>query len=218
MHPPASSPDPGAARPRLPWPTVAGIGILTVGTVALGQRDWALPERAAGGFEVTAVPSSLTALVLGVTAAGLLVGGWAVLRTRSVRPGDAAFLAWLVGSVLAAAALSWNAFVLAADAALEAGPVIPVFHWLFTFVPAVLVGLLARQRGAAVAWTAALATAAVTLPLFGLGWSLLASRGSALAGFGNSLWSTAALGVLPLVIALAMVQSSSRPTGTSAPS
>jgi hypothetical protein len=83
-----------------------------------------------------------------------------------------------------------------------------VFHWLFTFVPALLAGLVARRRGKAAATTAALATAAVTLPLLGLGWSLLASRGSVLGGFGGSLWSTVVFGVLPFGLALAIVQSS----------
>ncbi len=210
MHPPASLfPDPDAPRPRRPWAALAATAVLTVGAVALGQRDWALPERVQGGFEVAAVPASLVALVLGVTAAGLLVGSWAVLGRRAVRPGDAVFVAWLVVSLLAAAALTWNALFLATDAASEPGPIIPVFHWMFTSVPAVLVGLVARSRGGAAAFATALGTGVVTLPLLGLGWSLLASREPALTGFGNALWLTATFGVLPLVIALAIVGSSS---------
>jgi hypothetical protein len=211
MYPSApSTSDPGAPRPRRPWATLTATAVLTVGAVALGQRDRALPERVQGGFQVAALPASLVALVLGLTAAGLLVGGWAVLREGAVRPRDAVFLAWLVVSLLAAAALTWNAFLLATLAASEPGPIIPVFHWMFTFVPAVLVGLAARRRGGTTASTAALATAAVSLPLLGLGWSLLASREPALTGFGTSLWNTAFFGVLPLVIALAIVASSSR--------
>ena len=59
MYPPApSSSDPCAARPRLPWATVAATAVLTVGAILLGQRDWAVPERVLRDWQVAAVPSS----------------------------------------------------------------------------------------------------------------------------------------------------------------
>ena len=209
MHPAApSSSDPDAARPRLPWTTLAATAVLTVAAIVLGQRDRAVPERVRGGFEVAAVPSSLTALVLGLTATCLLVGAAVTLRDAALRPRDRALLVWLAVSLLAAAALIWNALVLAANAQLETGPVIPILHWAFTFVPALLTGFVARGLGAGRAVAAALGTGVVTLPLFGLGWSLLSARETVTTGIGNSLWNTAFFGVLPLAIAAAITRSS----------
>ena len=211
MYPAApSSPDPGAARPRVPWTTVAATAVLTVAAVLLGQRDWAVPERVLRDWQVAAVPASLTALVLGLTAVCLLVGAAVTLRDAALRPRDPVFLAWLAVSLLAAAALIWNALVLAADSRFETGAIIPVLHWTFTFVPALLVGFVARGLGAGRAVAAALGTGVVTLPLFALGWSLLSSRESVAAGIGSSLWATALLGVLPLAVAAGIARSSAR--------
>ncbi|SDF04760.1 hypothetical protein SAMN05660662_0862 [Blastococcus aurantiacus] len=206
--PPPSSPPADRARVDLPWPTILAVAVLTVGAVLLGQRDWAVPERVLRDWQVADVPSSLTALVLGVTATCLLVGSAVTLRGAALRPRDPVFLVWLAVSLLAAAALIWNALVLAADAEFQTGALIPVFHWMFTFVPALLTGLAARNRGAVRAVAAALGTGVVTVPLLGLGWSLFASRESMTAGLGNSLWATALLGVGPLVIAAAISRSS----------
>jgi hypothetical protein len=208
MHPPApSAPDADAARPRLPWTTVAVTAVLTVVAILLGQRDWAVPERVLRDWQVAAVPSSLTALVLGLTATCLVVGAAVTLREAALRPRDPAFLVWLAVSLLAAAALIWNALVMAADAEFETGAIIPIFHWAFTFLPALLTGLAARGLGPARTVAAALGTGVVTLPLFGLGWSLLHSRESPAAGIGNSLWTTAVLGAVPLVVAAAIARS-----------
>jgi len=213
MHPPApSSTDPDAVRPRLPWTTIVATVVLTVAAILLGQRDWAVPERVLRDWQVADVPPSMTALLLGVTAVCLLVGAVVTLRDAALRPRDPAFLVWPGVCLLAAAALIWNALVLAADSEFETGAIIPVFHWAFTFVPALLVGLAARRRGASRALAAALGTGVVTLPLFGLGWSLLNSRESSTAGIGNSLWTTALLGAVPLAIAAAISRSSALST------
>jgi hypothetical protein len=211
MYPPAPpSPDPEAARPRPPWTTLAVTAGLAVVAILLGQPDWAVPERVLRDWQVADVPSSMTALVLGVTATCLLVGAAVTLRDAALRPRDPVFLVWLAVSLLAAAALVWNALVMAADSEFETGAIIPVLHWAFTFFPALLVGLAARNRGTGRAVAAALGTGVVTMPLFGLGWSLLSSRESMAAGIGNSLWATAILGVVPLVIATAISHSSAR--------
>ncbi|WP_155858935.1 hypothetical protein [Candidatus Blastococcus massiliensis] len=211
MTPPAPPPPVGTrTRPDLPWPTIAVTGVLTVLAIVVGQRDWAVPERVLGGWQIADVPSSLTALLLAGSAVCLVLGAWATLRDASLRPSDPAFLVWVVVSLLAVAALLWNALVLAADAEFETGAIIPVLHWVFTFVPALLAGLAARNRGVAGAVAAALGTGVVTLPLFGLGWSLLSSRESVTGGVSSSLWATAVLGVVPLVIAAAMARSSAR--------
>lgn len=213
MYPPAPShSDPGAPQSRLPWATIAAIAVLTIGAVALGQRDRAVPERVLRDWQVADVPPSLTALLLVVAAAGLLVGAWAVLRDADLRPGDPVFVVWSVVSLLASAALIWDGLFMAANAEFETGAMIPVFHWMFTFVPALLTGLAARGRGAARAIAAALSTGVVTVPLFGLGWSLLSSRESLTDGIGSSLWLTAIFGLVPLGVAAAISRSSALST------
>lgn len=206
--PPPSSPPAARFRPGLPWPTLLGVVLLGVGAVLLGQRDWAVPERVLGGWQVADVPSSLTVLLLAVTGACLLAGAWAVRGDARLAPRDPVFAVWLLVSLLAAAALIWNALVMAADAEFETGPIIPVFHWAFTFVPALLAGLAARGRGAGPAVAVALGTGVVTVPLLALGWSLLSSRESMSAGTGSALWATAILGVAPLAIAAGISRSS----------
>ncbi len=206
--PPPSSPPVGRFRADLPWPTVLGLLVLTVGAVLLGQRDWAVPERVLGGWQIAELPASLTVLLLAVTGVCLLAGAWAALGDARLALRDRAFAVWLLVSLLAAAALIWNALVMAADAEFGTGAIIPVFHWAFTFVPALLAGLAARGLGAVRAVAVALSTGVVTVPLFGLGWSLLSSRESVTAGTGSALWITALLGVGPLVIAAAISRSS----------
>jgi hypothetical protein len=185
----------------LPLRTITGTAVLTVLAIAVGQRDWALPVRVLDGWQVAAVPASLTAVVLGSAVVCLVLGAWTTLRDSGLRPRDPAFLAWLFLVLVAAAALVWNALTLAADAAYVVGALIPVLHWAFTFVPALLSGLAARTRRPATTLAAALGTGVVTVPLLGLGFSLFASRESFLGGFAGSLWLTAILGVLPLALA-----------------
>jgi hypothetical protein len=190
-------------RPRVPLPrtTIAVTAGLTVLATLVGQRDWAVPERVLSGWQVTAVPAPLTVLLLVTTAVCLALGAVATLREGGLRPRDPVFLGWLVVSLLAAAALVWNALVMAADAEFETGALIPVLHWAFSFVPALLAGLAARRRGPATALAYALGTGVVTVPLFALGWSLFGSRDALAAGVGNALWSTLLLAVIPLALA-----------------
>ena len=95
----------------------------------------------------------------------------------------------------------WTDLFLAALST-DDGPVIPVFDWLYTAVPALIVGLATRSAGGRAQLRATLGTAVVTLPLFALGWALLDSSGGVVAFLG-ALYSTAFLGVVPLVIAVA---------------
>jgi hypothetical protein len=176
----------------------------------VGQRDWAVPERVLSGWQVAAVPPSLTALLLVATAGCVVVGAGTTLRDGDLRPRDPAFLVWLVLVLAAAAALVWNALVLAADAEFVVGALIPVFHWAFTFVPALLAGVAARERRPQTALAVALGTGVVTVPLLGLGFSLFASRESFADGLGGSLWTTAILGGVPLVLAALIVGGLSR--------
>jgi hypothetical protein len=190
-------------RPRVPLPiaAIAGTAVLTVLATLAGQHDWALPERVLGGWQVAAVPASLTVLVLLSAVVCVAVGARTTLRDSGLRPRDPAFLAWLFLVVVAAAALVWNALVLAADAAFVVGALIPVLHWAFTFVPALLAGLVARKHRPATTLAVSLGTGVVTVPLLALGFSLFDSRGPVAVGVLSSLWSTALLGVLPLAFA-----------------
>lgn len=98
----------------------------------------------------------------------------------------------------AAAAQVWTDLFLAALSA-DGGPVIPVFDWLYTVVPALVVGIATRSAGTRAQVRATLGTAVVTLPLHALGWGLLSADGDVL----GTLSVTAVLGLVPFLLALA---------------
>ena len=189
--------------PRVPLPlrTIAATAVLTLGAAAVGHRDWAVPERVFAGWQVAAVPASLTALVVVCTVVCVAVGAATTVHDAGLRLRDPAFGAWLVVVLLAGAALVWNALVLAGDAAVVVGALIPIFHWAFTFVPALGAGLAARRCRPAATLAVALGTGVVTVPLFALGFALFASREAFLPGVAGTLWITLILGVLPLALA-----------------
>ena len=204
---PVLGPPPVSRLPRADLAALlAGTVGLTVAAAGVGSLPWALPERVFGGWQVADVPASLAALLAVSTALCLITGTALVLRGARLRLAEPAGLTWLAIVVVAAGALVFNALVLAADASQEAGPVIPVFHWLFTLVPALLAGAVGATRGAAAATAAALGSGVVTLPLFTLGWALMASRFPFPSEVLAPLWNSLLLGVVPLLIGVAVAQ------------
>ncbi|WNV73686.1 hypothetical protein [Geodermatophilus sp. DSM 44513] len=185
--------------PRAP---MVAAGVLALGATLLGSLPWPRPRWAgASAWLLADVPVSLGVVVL-ATAVGCV--GTAVRLTGSVEPlrrGDVRTWLWLALLLIAAAALVWNALYAAALSTIAFGAVIPVFHWLFTFLPAVLAGALFASRGQA-RWSAALGTGVVTVPLFALSWALL-SPALSLDGILGTLWTTAVLGVVPLAVGIA---------------
>jgi hypothetical protein len=162
-----------------------------------------------GGWQVAAVPPTLTALLAVSTLVCLVVTTVLTLRSARLRLSEPVGLAWLLIVLAAAAALIFNALVFAADASYESGPVIPVLHWVFTLVPALLAGAVTARRGTATATAAALGTGVVTMPLFALGWALLWSRDPFTTPLAP-LWNTLVLGGVPLVIAVAAARGRGR--------
>jgi hypothetical protein len=162
-----------------------------------------VPERVYGGWQVAAVPGSLTALLVVSTLVCLLVATVVTVRDGGIEPRTPSGLAWLAIVLVSAGALVFNALVLAADASEVVGAIIPIFHWAFTLVPALLAGAVTYRREAAAAGTAALGTGLVTLPLFALGWALLYSVEPGIGAIGSTLWITAILGAIPLLIGVA---------------
>lgn len=182
----------------------AGI-VLTCATTVLGALvPWPSPARTTSGWQVADVPASTAGLVAGAAVLCLVVA--AVLVRPGSLPGRAAAVTWWVLALASAFALAWNALYSAALSAVASGAVIPVFHWLFTFVPAVVVGLTTRAAGPRAQLRATLGTALVTVPLFALGWALLLSS-DVLDAVHGALWSTAVFGVVPLVVAVAATRS-----------
>ncbi|WNV73571.1 hypothetical protein [Geodermatophilus sp. DSM 44513] len=185
---------------------IAAVAALLTGAAAtVGALGWPAPERTLSGWQVADVPPA-TLLVVAGTALVSLAAATVLVRPATL-PAWAAATWWLL--VLASVfALGWNA-VFSAALSTDDGPVIPVFHWLFTLVPALVVGLQLRRAGARALLRGALGTAVVTLPLFALGWALLTSSGSpdglsgALAGVPDTVRVTAVLGVVPLLLAVA---------------
>jgi hypothetical protein len=151
------------------------IAVLTLAASVVGSLDWPLPERVYGGWQVGAVPGALTALLAISTGVCVVVAALTVHDAR-VPLGSPAGLVWLGIVLAAAAALVFNALVLAADADENVGALIPIFHWAFTLVPGLLAGVALSRRGGAATTAAALGTGVVTLPLFALGFALFASR------------------------------------------
>jgi hypothetical protein len=115
--------------------------------------------------------------------------------------------------VAAAAALGWHAVYLAALSG-QGDPVIPVFDWLFAFVPALVAGLVTRRHGRVPWWHAVLGTAAVTLPMTGLSWSLDDGTAGVVEPLGAGLYSAAVFGLVPLLVAMALTRAGgARPAG-----
>ncbi len=179
--------------------------VLTCAAAAFGALvAWPPPERTTPVWMVADVPPSTAALVVGAALVCLATGG--VLVRPGSLPGRAAPVVWWLLALASALALVWNAVYSAALSAGFFGAVIPVFHWLFTFVPALVVGLVTRSAGSPAQLRATLGTAVVTLPLFALGWALLTPSGD-LLGFLGALYGTGVLGVVPLGIAVAVTRS-----------
>ena len=188
-------------------PVVAAGVVLTCATTVLGALvAWPSPARTTSVWQVADVPASTAGLVAGAAVLCLVVAA-ALVRPGSL-PGRTAGVTWSLLALASAGALAWNALYCAALSAGAFGAVIPVFHWLFTFVPALVVGLATRAAGPRGQLRATLGTAVVTLPLFALGWALLSP--DALDAVLGTLWTTAVLGVVPLVVAVAATRVRSR--------
>ncbi|TYP89647.1 hypothetical protein [Blastococcus xanthinilyticus] len=188
--------------PARPWPTAV---VLTVAALALGLVDWPLPRLTVGGLMVDRVPGPLWVLVLGLTAVCVAVAVVGTRRAVGARFRGPAAALWLVVVVLTAAVLAWNALYSAAYSTTVVDALIPVLHWLFTFVPAVLGALAFRRAGRAERAAGALGTGVVSLPLFALGWALLvASDDGWTDHLASAAFGVAVLGVLPLVAGIAI--------------
>ena len=200
-HAAGVTPDTRTTAPAGPGPVVRAAVVLTCVASAVGALvPWASPERSTSFWQVVDVPPSTAGLVLGAAAVCLVLAG--LLVRPSSLPGRAAPVTWWLMTLASAFALAWNAVYAAALSTVVSGAVIPVFHWLFTFVPALVVGLATRAAGPREQLRAILGTAVVSLPLFALGCALLVPSGGLTAILG-ALYSTALLGVVPLGIAVA---------------
>ena len=193
-------------RPPTAWQPPALLGgvavALTVLAALLGSLTWPVPRRVPSGWQVADVPPSLLALV-GATGLGCLAVAALLVTPRSLGS-RAATLTWWVLAAASVAAQVWNGLYLASLS--STGGIIPVFLWLFTFVPALVVGLVTRRAGAAAHLRATLGIAVVTLPMLGLGWALAAQSDTVARALTGSLHTAAFFGVLPLVAAVALTR------------
>ncbi|WP_448612932.1 hypothetical protein [Modestobacter sp. URMC 112] len=182
---------------------LGGVAVaLTVLAALLGSLTWPVPRRIPSGWQVADVPPSLLALVV-TTGLGCLAVAALLVTPRSLGS-RAATLTWWVLAAASVAAQVWNGLYLASLA--STGGIIPVFLWLFTFVPALVVGLVTRRSGVAVHLRATLGIAVVTLPMLGLGWALAAQADTVARALTGSLYTAAFFGVLPLVAAVALTR------------
>jgi hypothetical protein len=185
---------------------VAGTVLLTVGAALVGTLGWAVPTRTTSGWQVTDVPAELLAVLIATAVVCLAV---AALLTRPGQLGPATAVTWWAMAATAAFALVWNDLYYASLG--SDGGIIPVFEWLFTFAPALLVGLVARRRGQAAHLRATVGIAVLTLPLFALGWAVTSTAGTRVALTG-ALYTAVVFGVVPLVVAVFLTRAR-RPEG-----
>ena len=208
----------GSASSKRAWPwarPAAAIVTLTVLVTLVAAYPWPRPERAMTSiWQVSDVPVALWGLLVGTAAVCVLSAVVLGPRGAGVRPGDPAVVAWKVLLLLAAAALVWNALYAAALSATSYGGLMPIFHWSFTLVPALLAGGLFGSRERATRWAAAFGTGVVTVPMFHLFSVLLIPPDRPLEARLSAFSLTAALAVVPFVIGTALVVAPrGRPTG-----
>jgi hypothetical protein len=193
-------------RPTAAWQPPALLAGTAVALTALaclvGSLSWPVPTRTTSGWQVADVAPSLFVMVV---ATGLVC---LVTAAALVRPGTlgsaAAAGTWWVLAVASVAAQVWNDLYFAALA--TDGGIIPVFDWLFAFVPALVVGLVTRWSGQAVHLRATLGTGVVTLPPLGLGWALASQADTTVQAVLGGLYAVAMFGALPLLVALAVTR------------
>jgi len=203
---PAAPPAPAPWRrpTSVPVAPIVATVALTLLVSAAGLLEWPVPDLSStSGSEIANVPGALWALVIGIAVLCVGVAVVQTARTAGLDRRDPVTLAWLGLVLLSAAALVWNALYAAALSATSSGAIIPIFHWLFTFLPAVLAGALFTRRGREARWAAALGTAVVTVPMFHL-FSVLILPGDVLVRAVGAWTLTGPLAVVPLVGAVAL--------------
>ena len=201
MQPASPAPPPPDGPSGIPIAPMLATAVLGLSAATLGLLPWPPPVWSQSSLWLVAdVPGALWVFLL--VGAVISIATAVALTWREADLGPRHSRASPRFTPLAAAALLWNALYAAALSTIDFGAPIPIFHWLFTFIPAVLAGSLFRHRGRRARWTAALGTGVVTVPLFALSWSLLIP-GLSLAGVANTLWATGILGVAPLAVGVA---------------
>lgn len=170
---------------------------LTALAALVGTVRWPAPTRTSSGWQVADVAPSLFAAVFGTGVVCLLVAA-VLIRPRTLGSSLVA-ATWWVLAVAAVLAQAWNDLYFAALA--DTGGIIPVFIWVFTFVPTLAVGLVARRSGPAVHVRATLGVAVVTLPMLALGWALAAQSERLWHALAGGLYTAAVFGVLPFLAA-----------------
>ena len=129
-----------------------------------------------------------------------------MLRIAGPTARDPSMWAWAALVLLAGAALVWNALYAAALSAQPTGPgpVIPIFDWLLTFLPALVAGRLFTRRPRSQRRTGALGTGIVTVRLLALSWALVDSSEDFFVGVAGAAWDTAVFGIAPLAGGIAL--------------
>jgi hypothetical protein len=192
---------------------VVATGVLGVVSVAMGLLPWPRPAWSTSGTGIAATtPIPLWLAVGGTTAVSLIVATRLTGAAAPLRLREPAGLLWLTITVLAAGALVANAIYFAALSTIDFGVPIPIFHWLFTALPAVSAGVVTLRRGRQARLAAAVGTGVVTVPLFALSWALLLNPAAHAGSMGaallpsilGTLQLTAVLGVGPLAAAAAL--------------
>ena len=172
---------------------------LTVAACAVGALGRPRPDPGHGSG-TAGVPASLLALLL-VASAVCLLAGAVLTRPASLGTRTAVATWWLLVVLSLAGSAQQTVWLTSLDLWEEA---IPVFGWIYTALPAALVGLATARAGRSTHRRATLGTAVVTVPPVGLAWAVAAGADGFGSGLATGLWTAALLGAVPLAIAVVL--------------
>ncbi|GAA2015869.1 hypothetical protein JL107_09470 [Nakamurella flavida] len=191
---------------------IVALGALTIAAVFVGSLPW--PQRVwVPGTRSSMVgrllDEPLPVWLLLIATAAVTIATALVLFRRLPEPAPPRWFPWVLAVLLVvtAAVGSLNALFFAGPAGPSVGPIIPIFHWMFTFVPSLVIGSLGAVATGRHGLPAALAAAVVAVPMQALSWSLLVRFNKSSPAVLNALWPTAILVVIPFLISLAIVMS-----------
>ena len=193
--------EPRPSRSRLrPVAPFTALGVTVLAALA-GGWGWPRPDRTLTGWQVTAVPASLLVLLVG--AALVCVASAVAVTPRACLGGLAARAAVWSAVVLSVAAQVWNDLYFAAMSA-DTGP---IMLRLFTFVPALVATVVTRRLGRRAQFRAALGTGVATVPMVALGGALYRQTEGLLTATIGGVYTAVVFGVLPIVVAVAVLRS-----------
>ena len=181
---------------------VVAVVLLTGVALVVGGWGWPQLGRASDDESSTLLHQLPMWLLMVAAAVVTIATAMTLVRRLPARPPGRPLLILLVVSALAGIV---NALTFAGSAGPFPGPVIPIFHWLFTLVTSLLTGLAGVPADERIGVQGALAGAVVAVPFQALAWSLFYRFDTRGAAVEFAVRPTLILAVTPMVVAVALV-------------